>query len=67
MYCPLDILGSNISCIFICYLPKAKEIEMEHLQRHLAEKDRVIQDARTSEEEAKVSHIAVNAISPSLC
>lgn len=40
---------------------------MEHLQRHLAEKDRVIQDARTSEEEAKVSHIAVNAISPSLC
>ncbi len=39
---------------------QAKEIEVEHLQQRLAEKDGHIADARTSEEEAKVSLSLVN-------
>ena len=34
---------------------QAKEIELEHLQHKLAKKDSVIEEARSSEAEAKVS------------
>lgn len=34
---------------------QAKEIELEHLQQKLAEKDSLIEEARSSEAEAKVS------------
>ena len=59
-------MNNNGSHILVCLLIQAKEIEMEHLQRQFAEKDRLIQDARASEAEAKVSHIAMHVTSPSI-